>query len=190
MFLACPRVLLKPYSLTILTVGIELVRTFTKIPLEPQLQLMEIRSNLSSHRTTTRHSSKQTEDDPEIEDLPAGQPPPLVLSSILFIHILESFFSAIVCNTKGIFFAKTDPLVQRDLDQLDKDGYVIIPNLLSESYLRELRMASEPHLTHVGRNNFEGLRTKRVYGLLGKSRTFDRKYRLIQSASSSLTLPF
>jgi len=58
-----------------------------------------------------------------------------------------------------------------DLAKLQKDGFVIIEKLLSPSQVQEVRDALAPHLGQTGRNNFEGTRTQRVYGLLGKSRS-------------------
>jgi len=66
---------------------------------------------------------------------------------------------------------------QTDLDvqAMKENGYVIIPNLLTPEYQKELRQALEPHLNDglQGRNRFEGYTTQRVYGMLAKSRSFD-----------------
>jgi len=69
--------------------------------------------------------------------------------------------------------------VSQYLSSLKRDGYVIIPNLLSEEYLSEVRATLKPYvgkgkMAQKGRNNFEGFKTNRVYALLGKSRIFDK----------------
>lgn len=54
----------------------------------------------------------------------------------------------------------------------EREGYVILPQLLDAETLAGLRAALEPHFDKQGRNNFEGLKTHRVYGLLAKSALF------------------
>lgn len=64
----------------------------------------------------------------------------------------------------------------RDLDELyaafDKDGYVVLPEIMPHETIQAIRSALEPHMVKEGRNNFEGLKTNRVYGLLAKSPIF------------------
>ncbi len=62
--------------------------------------------------------------------------------------------------------ARTDALVQKIRDE----GYVIIPSLLDGARIKALRAALSPWLdgTLLGRNDFEGFRSERVYGLLAK----------------------
>ena len=50
----------------------------------------------------------------------------------------------------------------------DRDGYVIVENVMPPDEVARVRGAIEPHLTMPGRNNFEGFRSNRVYALLGK----------------------
>lgn len=59
---------------------------------------------------------------------------------------------------------------------LDESGYVLIPEVLSDTEIDQVRAALEPHLASgpVGRNDFEGYATQRVYSLIAKSRAFDR----------------
>jgi len=95
-----------------------------------------------------RISTRQTEKDPEIEELDTNfikGPPP------------------------------ADPNLKVELETLERDGYIILPNLVSEEYIQEVREALRPYqkFTPDGRNNFEGLKTQRIYGLMGKSRVFD-----------------
>jgi ectoine hydroxylase-related dioxygenase (phytanoyl-CoA dioxygenase family) len=56
----------------------------------------------------------------------------------------------------------------RDLAALDAEGWVVIPELLPPSVLGEMRAALAPHLgrEQLGRNDFEGYRTDRVYSLV------------------------
>lgn len=58
--------------------------------------------------------------------------------------------------------------------QYDEDGYVIFENVLSDEKLQALRDALEPEFDKKlsGRNDFEGLKTNRVYALLAKSPVF------------------
>jgi hypothetical protein len=63
--------------------------------------------------------------------------------------------------------------LRRDVEAIERDGYVVIENLLSPKELQDIRDALEPHLRQKGRNNFEGTATQRVYALLAKSRAFD-----------------
>ena len=67
-----------------------------------------------------------------------------------------------------------DDLIRRDLEQIDEHGFVVIEGLLSADEVGALREALRPHLTAqlLGRNNFEGHRTERVYALVGKHPLF------------------
>jgi len=60
------------------------------------------------------------------------------------------------------------------LQQLDTDGYVIIPSLLPPSQVKAIRDALAPYLQRklMGRNDFEGYDSERVYALLAKSPVF------------------
>lgn len=62
---------------------------------------------------------------------------------------------------------------QSELDALNAQGFVIIENLLDAAALAEIKSALAPHLSrHVGRNDFEGRKTERVYALAAKGRPF------------------
>jgi ectoine hydroxylase-related dioxygenase (phytanoyl-CoA dioxygenase family) len=61
-----------------------------------------------------------------------------------------------------------------DLAALQRDGYVILPDLLTPAELGEIRDAVAPLLDRHGRNSFEGRTTQRVYSVLNKTRTCDR----------------
>lgn len=56
------------------------------------------------------------------------------------------------------------------LDDLQRDGYVILRDVLSPEQVAQVTAAVEPVLTgtRFGRTDFEGERTERVYNLLGK----------------------
>ncbi|MFE3987174.1 phytanoyl-CoA dioxygenase family protein [Nocardia tengchongensis] len=71
--------------------------------------------------------------------------------------------------------ASIDPaVVDADLAALERDGYVILPDLLSPAELDEIREGVAPLLDRSGRNNFEGHATQRVYSVLNKTRSCDR----------------
>ena len=65
-------------------------------------------------------------------------------------------------------------MVDDDLRAIDARGYVIIERLLSADDVGAMRDALAPHLQRewLGRNNFEGHRTERVYSLVGKHPVF------------------
>ncbi|MGW4535159.1 phytanoyl-CoA dioxygenase family protein [Nocardia sp. NPDC004340] len=71
--------------------------------------------------------------------------------------------------------ATVDPaVVDADLAALERDGYVILPDLLTAAELDEIRESVAPLLDRSGRNNFEGHSTQRVYSVLNKTRSCDR----------------
>lgn len=63
-----------------------------------------------------------------------------------------------------------DVLVER----LNESGYLILPSRVSRQTVEAYRAALAPYLRgeYPGRNDFEGLKTERVYGLLGKDPLF------------------
>lgn len=70
--------------------------------------------------------------------------------------------------------ASVDPaIVDADLANLMRDGYVILPNLLTSAQLETIRTEVAPLLGRNGRNNFEGHTTQRVYSVLNKTRSCD-----------------
>lgn len=60
------------------------------------------------------------------------------------------------------------------MQQLDSDGYVILPSLLPPSQVKAIKDALAPYLQGrlKGRNDFEGYDSERVYALLAKSPVF------------------
>jgi ectoine hydroxylase-related dioxygenase (phytanoyl-CoA dioxygenase family) len=63
-----------------------------------------------------------------------------------------------------------------DLERLDRDGFVILREVLGPAELAELRDALAPYEAdrRMGRNDFEGERTVRVYSLAAKGDAFLR----------------
>ena len=59
-------------------------------------------------------------------------------------------------------------------EQFDRRGYLIFERVLAYDRVAEIRAALAPHLAadRTGRNDFEGLKTNRVYALLAKSPVF------------------
>ncbi|AYF76947.1 phytanoyl-CoA dioxygenase family protein [Nocardia yunnanensis] len=71
--------------------------------------------------------------------------------------------------------AAIDPAIaEADLAAVLRDGYVILPELLSPAELDAIRAAVLPLLDLKGRNNFEGHATQRIYSVLNKTRACDR----------------
>lgn len=62
-----------------------------------------------------------------------------------------------------------------DLAQIRTRGFVVIPGLLSAEQLASVRETLRPHLQGrlLGRNNFEGHRTERVYSLVDRGPIFE-----------------
>ncbi|MCW1824561.1 phytanoyl-CoA dioxygenase [Mycolicibacterium conceptionense] len=70
---------------------------------------------------------------------------------------------------------QADPAVaDADLAAVLRDGYVILPDLLTRTELDEIRESVDPLLNQRGRNGFEGHTTQRVYSVLNKTRSCDR----------------
>ncbi|KAF2181810.1 PhyH-domain-containing protein [Zopfia rhizophila CBS 207.26] len=74
----------------------------------------------------------------------------------------------------------TDPQALRDIEHVEKHGYVILEDVFSIAEAEEAKAEIERLRTKDasgpkgGRNEFEGWRTERIYGLLDKSRLFDK----------------
>jgi ectoine hydroxylase-related dioxygenase (phytanoyl-CoA dioxygenase family) len=58
--------------------------------------------------------------------------------------------------------------------EFDRDGYVLFESVLDTAALKDIRAALAPYLAAdiAGRNDFEGLKTNRVYAMLAKGRVF------------------
>src|SRR5262245_25169765 len=59
-------------------------------------------------------------------------------------------------------------------EEFDRRGYLIFERVLDADRVTDIRSALAPHLARdlVGRNDFEGTKTNRVYALLAKSPVF------------------
>lgn len=58
--------------------------------------------------------------------------------------------------------------VERDLEAIERNGFVVVRSVLSDAELTEIRaeLAAEISPYATGRNNFEGLKTQRIYSAL------------------------
>lgn len=65
-------------------------------------------------------------------------------------------------------------LIEAAQDLYQTQGFVIFERVLSESFLNELDAALQDHLAAdiLGRNDFEGVRSNRVYALMAKGAVF------------------
>lgn len=71
--------------------------------------------------------------------------------------------------------ASVDPaVVDEDIAAVNRDGYIVWRDLLSQEQCARIRAAVTPLLDEAGRNAFEGYRTQRVYSVLNKTRVCDR----------------
>ncbi|MEM7412428.1 MAG: phytanoyl-CoA dioxygenase family protein [Myxococcota bacterium] len=66
-----------------------------------------------------------------------------------------------------------EAVIAADLETVRRDGYLVIPSLLSHDELGAIRDGVAPLLGHAGRNDFEGVQTQRVYAVLEKTRALD-----------------
>src|SRR5215211_5462862 len=59
-------------------------------------------------------------------------------------------------------------------EEFDRSGYLIFERVLSADRIAEIRTVLAPHLARdlLGRNDFEGTKTNRVYALLAKTPVF------------------
>ena len=60
--------------------------------------------------------------------------------------------------------------VDRCMNAIERDGFVVIENLISKELVREIKEDLIPRFEYdSGRNNFEGFRTQRLYAFFEKS---------------------
>lgn len=77
-------------------------------------------------------------------------------------------------STAGTQPAMDPDLKQRCLSDLKRDGYTIIEGVFDEAQLAAIRAGVEPLFVHDGgRNEFEGLRTRRLYSPLDETTVLD-----------------
>ncbi len=64
-----------------------------------------------------------------------------------------------------------DAEIQTALKALAEDGYIILKELISRTEVDRIRAELDPYLQkqHMGRNDFEGFQSERVYALLAKA---------------------
>ena len=53
--------------------------------------------------------------------------------------------------------------------EVQEQGYVIIPELVPQETLEKIKEETRPHLQYDGRNEFEGLKTRRIYSVIEKT---------------------
>ena len=67
-----------------------------------------------------------------------------------------------------------DPAVaDSDMAAVLRDGYLVLPDLLTAAQLDEIRTTAAPLLERRGRNGFEGHATQRIYSVLNKTAACD-----------------
>lgn len=77
-------------------------------------------------------------------------------------------------STAGSQPSTDERLLRRCLDDLDRDGYTIVENVLDLSTVAEIRSSVEPLFVHEGgRNAFEGYRTRRLYSPIDDTDVLD-----------------
>jgi ectoine hydroxylase-related dioxygenase (phytanoyl-CoA dioxygenase family) len=59
--------------------------------------------------------------------------------------------------------------VQALIREVRENGYVVIPELVPRATMEEIKAAALPHLVYDGRNEFEGLKTRRIYSVIEKT---------------------
>ena len=77
----------------------------------------------------------------------------------------QSAYAAAAAHRRGV----DAQLVERLLSEIQRNGYVIIPELLPRQTMTELKAEVLPLLTHDGRNEFEGFKTRRIYSVIEKT---------------------
>lgn len=70
-----------------------------------------------------------------------------------------------------------DPVTRADIEHVLEHGYVILPDCFTKAEAEDARKEIQRLLGREpihGRNNFEGLKTNRIYSILNKTRAFDK----------------
>ena len=64
--------------------------------------------------------------------------------------------------------------VENHIRRLKVDGYTVIDDYMTAAQLTAFRKGLEPHLdVYRGRNSFEGLKTERIYTIVGRGKVFE-----------------
>ena len=90
-----------------------------------------------------------------------------------FSELLYTDLAGTYPRTASAGVAVDPAVVDADLARVERDGYVILPDLLTAEQIAEIRCAALPLLDRQGRNAFEGRATQRVYSVLNKTRACD-----------------
>jgi ectoine hydroxylase-related dioxygenase (phytanoyl-CoA dioxygenase family) len=71
--------------------------------------------------------------------------------------------------------ARTEPTVDAVADALEREGWALVENVMPAADVEAARadLTRILQTTPFGRGEFEGFKTRRVYGLFGKTRTLD-----------------
>lgn len=83
-----------------------------------------------------------------------------------------------------------DPATRRDVEEVIKNGYIILENSFSLEAAAEAKAEIErlnAGAPEVGRNSFEGLNTNRIYGLLNKYVFRRNLYRLLANSGVQIS---
>jgi ectoine hydroxylase-related dioxygenase (phytanoyl-CoA dioxygenase family) len=90
-----------------------------------------------------------------------------------FSELLSSDLAGTYPRTASAGAAVDPAVVDADMASIRRDGYVILPNVLSAGQIEQIRSAVLPLLDRQGRNAFEGRATQRLYSVLNKTRACD-----------------
>ena len=90
-----------------------------------------------------------------------------------FSELLNTDLAGTYPRTASAGVAVDPAVVDADLARVERDGYVILPDLLTAEQIADIRCAVLPLLDRQGRNAFEGRATQRVYSVLNKTRACD-----------------
>jgi hypothetical protein len=108
----------------------------------------------------------------------------------------DQYANVDLARTYGFTRSEEAQTVDRDLvdaqqEQLLRDGFIILQDMVPGETLDALRQESAAHLEKVGRNSFEGERTQRIYGVPEKLRSADPfiEHPLILAHLDRLLLP-
>ena len=94
------------------------------------------------------------------------------------IDSMDQYVGVDLARTHGITHSDEAAAVDQELldtqhQQLMRDGFVTLRDMVTRQMLDALRQESAAHLIQVGRNSFEGERTQRIYGVPEKLRSAD-----------------
>lgn len=90
-----------------------------------------------------------------------------------FAELLSSDLAGTYPRTASAGAMVDADVADADLAAVQRDGYVVLPDLLSAAQIARIRDAVAPLLERRGRNPFEGKATQRVYSVLNKTRACD-----------------